>query len=158
MINKGTAMTDLITRLTAATEPSRKLDAEIVALLHDAIVKPYPPSTDFGPSAKWQFWSRDGAHFLGNESKWPVPHYTASLDAAMTLVPEDCHVNFGTYPKNCTYSFAKPWAQVWREGVFGRNESTAPTAALALCIAALRATRCQAPMETPYDIVQELEQ
>lgn len=82
-------MTDiagLIERLEAATGPDRELDAAIVAHLNNASVRRYPPQTDFGPGARWQFWSLDGAHFLGNESKFPVPALTASLDAALALV------------------------------------------------------------------------
>ena len=82
-------MTDiagLIERLEAATGPDRELDAAIVAHFNNASVRRYPPQTDFGPGARWQFWSRDGAHFLGSESKFPVPPLTASLDAALALV------------------------------------------------------------------------
>lgn len=81
-------MKDLIERLKLAVKPDPSLDAAIVAELHQAIVRPYPPTDDFGPKARWQFWSRDGAHFLANESKWPVLPYTKSIEAALTLMQE----------------------------------------------------------------------
>lgn len=113
--------TDLLAALEAATGPSRELDARILMLVTggseiDADYAASDPNRTCNPS-----------------------RYTHSIDAALTLVPEDCHINFGMYPANCTYSFAKPWAQVWRAGVYGRNESAAATPALALCIASLKA-------------------
>jgi len=71
--------------LTPLTGPSRDVDAMIVATLNNAIVKPYPVTDDFGPRNKWQFWSIDGKHFLGSESRFPVPAYTRSLDEAEDL-------------------------------------------------------------------------
>ena len=86
MAGERTDIAGLIERLEAATGPDQELDATIVAHLNNASVRRYPPQTDFGPGARWQFWSLDGAHFLGNESKFPVPPLTASLDAALALV------------------------------------------------------------------------
>lgn len=83
MTDKQTLL-DLADRVEAV-KPSERVDAAIVAALNNAIVKKYPPSTDFGPSARWQFWSKDGEHFLGNESKYPILSYTTSLDAAQAL-------------------------------------------------------------------------
>ena len=70
--------------LAGRIEAGENIAHEIVAALNNAIVKPYPPSTDFGPSARWQFWSKDGQHFLGNERKLPV-FDLGSLDAAKAL-------------------------------------------------------------------------
>jgi hypothetical protein len=72
-------------RVLAATGPDESIDAEIVAVLHDATVKRSPQTDDFGPRDRWQFWSRDGKHFLGGTRKFPVSHVTGSLDAAVAL-------------------------------------------------------------------------
>ena len=85
-MGERTDIAGLIERLEAATGPDRELDAAIVAHFNNASVRRYPPQTDFGPGARWQFWSLDGAHFLGSESKFPVPPLTASLDAALAPV------------------------------------------------------------------------
>lgn len=76
----------LIERLETVKEGSRELDAAIVAILNDCIVRPYPPTDDFGPRNKWQFWSSDGKHFLGSESKFPVQPFTTSIDAVAVLM------------------------------------------------------------------------
>lgn len=130
-------MTDLLTRLENAKEGSRELDALIVAELNDAMVTPYPPRADYGPGNQWQFWSRDGKHFLGNESapRFKIPHYTTSLDAALTLVPGgDWHWQVRQDP-SC-YRAAMISGKI-PDIKFVRG--AAPTPALALCIAALRA-------------------
>lgn len=80
------AIASLILRIEDAKGADREIDVEIVAHLNKATVRPYPPTDDFGPRDRWQFWSRDGEHFLGSESKYPVPAYTASVDAALALV------------------------------------------------------------------------
>lgn len=82
---------EVVERLEKGEGADRELDAEIVALLNDCIVKRYPPTDDFGPKATWQFWSNDGKHFIGSDSHSPtskffVPKLTASLDAAISLV------------------------------------------------------------------------
>lgn len=121
----------LAERCEKASGPDRELDAAIVAAMNNAIVKPYPPTDDFGPKDRWQFWSRDGAHFLGSEGKFPVKPVTASLDAAMTLVPESA------LAWNCGVSTGGNSAWVFD----GEDEHNAAAASvpLALVSAALRA-------------------
>lgn len=80
------SLSELLERVEACTGPDREIDAEIVAWLNNASVRRYPPTDDFGPRDRWQFWSLDGAHFLGSEGKFPVPPLTASIDAALALV------------------------------------------------------------------------
>lgn len=79
---------ELIAKLAEAKEGTSELDALIVACLNDALLKPYPPQTDFGPSNRWQFWSLDGAHFLGNEgaTRFKVERLTTSVDAILALI------------------------------------------------------------------------
>lgn len=77
---------DVYERAELAEGPDRELDALIIAKTIGAQLKPYPPSDDFGPKATWQFWSSDGRHFLGNESKFPVPELTKSVDAMISFI------------------------------------------------------------------------
>ena len=64
---------------------------------------------------------------------WASPHYTTSLDAALTLVPEGCWLSI---------EFAggsREWPVVETGGGCVPRKTQARTVALALCIAALRA-------------------
>ncbi len=127
---------ELAERCEQASGPGERLDAEIVAALNDALLKPYPPQTDFGPGQRWQFWSLDGKHFLGNEARPPfrVLPFTASLDAAMTLVVKDDRIELAGLNDSWT-AMINPTPS----GERGRWTGFAPTPALALCAAALRA-------------------
>ena len=78
----------LIEELKKAEKGSTELDARIVALLNNAVVKRYPPSDNFGPHDYWQFWSKDGKHFLGSESKFPIRPHTTDLQCAVDHIPE----------------------------------------------------------------------
>lgn len=130
------SMTPILTRLEEGG--SRELDAEIVALLNKATVRLYPPSDDFGPRAKWQFWSLDGAHFLGNESKFPVEPVTTSVDAALALAER---VLPGCDPGVCLEQRLETGRTIWA-GWVDLNPGTsqfAATPAAALCLAILKA-------------------
>jgi len=99
-------MIDLIRRLEAATGPDREIDADI-GRVFGRLKPPYPHDAGF--------------EYL---------RYTESLDAALTLVPEDCRWELGVYPM---LGFCGAvWTDVLHRG-FGR------TPAIALLIAALRA-------------------
>lgn len=134
-------MRDLIARIEAATGPDRALDVAIVAAITPGIVGvergPLAPDTcsylfRYDPPRAWS-------------ASWlPVPSYTASIDAALTLVPDDhwwevgrscgdnsAMRNFGAR-RGCFSARAVPWGASPRL-------SSAPTPALALCAAALRA-------------------
>ena len=108
-------MSDLIRDLEAATEGSRKLDVMIAAEL-----SPRSESvTSFG------------------ERSANIPYFTTSLDAARTLVPEEAAV---------TLEFGDGQAFASIAIALGNTPTgTAPTPALALCIAALTAQ--EAPPE-----------
>jgi hypothetical protein len=97
-------MTDLIQRLRAATGPDRELDAEIYRFI--------PVS--------------DRQHLV------VVPAYTASLDAAITLIPDglDWEVKTAPHRKGAIARVVSMDATFWAE---------AATPALALTIAALLA-------------------
>lgn len=121
-------MTDIIKRLEAATGPNRELDAEIACLSGDY-------KRDRG---------RDGM-LIEIETGYAVaggPKYTASIDAAMALVPD----GFATEKMSQWPLFA--YAQVWgmhecqgelmRQHEDGKWEAEAKTLPLAICIASLR--------------------
>lgn len=103
-------MNELIEKLKAATGPDRALD--------------------------WQIHLRDG--LLGVGMYGDHPPYTASLDAALTLVPDEPLSELtGKYDwqVECTNGGVTISARVGPEATL----SFANTAALALCIAALKA-------------------
>jgi hypothetical protein len=109
-------MTDLIglaERCEKATGPDRELEQDICDTVH-------------GPNYMPNVFQQDGSR---------IPRYTASLDAAMTLVPNGMGWSVNRYASGT-------WA---RAGVYednGRDPGyycDAATPALALCAAALRA-------------------
>lgn len=69
-------MTSLIDRLEKATEPSRELDALIEQAINPKVWMVNPPHMN-------------GSIALEGNPHWQEsPHYTSSLDTALTLVPE----------------------------------------------------------------------
>lgn len=125
---------ELIRALEAATGPSRELDVEIERLLGGL-----PKVT--GPKDPWgwhvergqagEFWRGEGAD--GREIKrFSVKRYTASIDAALTLVPEGCEWS------RHRGANGRMTMQVDGLGVVGQHGQAA-TPAIALAIAALRA-------------------
>lgn len=133
---------ELIARLEAATGPCRELDAAIAEAIGHTVKydKDHPRDTtpyyQPVPDYSWQ----------------PVPTYSASIDAALPLVPEGWHLAslgfihpdfrqvaerewqadiFGPVTWTETYDFPEPEYEA-----VGGN---APTPALAICIAALKA-------------------
>jgi hypothetical protein len=117
-------MTDLITRLEAATEGSRELDDEIArAMLEAKQPIRLMGMSDDEPSVP-VFQYADGS--TGTSLR-----YTTSLDAAVTLIPEgydwivaDVNGHVGGTPYAC---------------VGDETQHFGETPALAFCIAALRA-------------------
>jgi hypothetical protein len=128
------ALAELIARLEAATGPTPHLDAEIEAALRGGEPAYRTASRhQFGPSVVLNHGA--GNAWDGWES---APSFTGSLDAALTLVPEIWRV----------YALQEQYIDPphkWFAGLDRRREHTqsmigkAPTPALALCIAALRA-------------------
>ncbi|CAB4176800.1 hypothetical protein UFOVP1672_43 [uncultured Caudovirales phage] len=114
---------DLIERLSNASEGSRELDLAIVR-------------SGVGIPIVQEVWSDDDLLNVSNI----MPHYTTSIDAALTLVPEGWRV----YALQEEYT-DKPG--VWFAGLdhrtahykYGSMIGKAPHPALALCIAALQA-------------------
>lgn len=146
------ALPALIDRLQAATEGSRELDCHIAY------------AVDFQTEGTGRTW-RQLVDDIGFEyaaesvtrfnSFWrqAVPHYTTSIDASLSLVPEGWGWCVGDIhpPTEMYLESGLPWAEIWRRGLthsripgmlwdgIGRNGINAATPALALCIAALRA-------------------
>lgn len=142
------ALTDLIPKLEAAKEPSRALDLQIsVAVDFKGAFKPYRE----GEFYRWgaggdeiEFCNIDGDRIGCLDPAQFVPRWTASLDAALSLVPERHRWLLDRRP------FAEQRedgyrAQVYKQGFpYASDMHDMPTAwaatpALALCIASLKA-------------------
>jgi len=144
-------LSELIERIEAASEGSRELDA----LIHFSVdgkwigrLPTWPPSKVYRPAMETGLYmvvEGDG-YFYGDS----VPHYTASIDAAMTLAPQgDDHwpqiIYTSTNPNNAHRQMDR--AEIWVKGRSKANRGHARTPALALCAAALKAhqTKGDAP-------------
>lgn len=122
-----TDILDLARRCEQAGEPSRELDAAIdVAVFPDHRV--------------------DGDHVIDRMGFGkPVPHYTASLDAALSLVPEGCGwiSGWGQTRPDEPMGGAQITPSARYNGSFVSGEviaeAEAKTPAIALCAAALYA-------------------
>lgn len=125
------ALLDLAARVEALSGPDREVDAEI-AIAAKAV--PY----DFEPS----YWTAQWREMYGDRY-WSAPGYTASLDAAITLLPDGMGLRTERY-----------WTASHEGAVWSAEISTgglpdnplrvfecfdAATPALALTAAALRA-------------------
>lgn len=127
-------MKSLIAKLEAATEGSRELDAEIWRHLGLA------PAIGDGVW-DWKYMGNGAWHQSEMESTWgrhaAAPHYTTSLDAALTLVPDGLGRGCWAFSRD---HYGGCHADVWRNAEFNRKEhGSSKTPALALCIAALKA-------------------
>ena len=130
---------ELIARLEAATGPCRELDAAIMAVFY------VRDKRDIGVREGWQDEDYDNCLPVKSEvwvdrstDKWVSTHafkFTASIDAALTLVPE------GYFPV-IDFVFNRAWIRTAdgkdHPNIAQCNKPQA-TPALAICIAALRA-------------------
>lgn len=147
------ALAELIERLKKATGPDRELDAEIWRSAKGAEVWNYHDNSHIDSQIRCGAWTGtreshpDFEPGLDNVVTWryridrngdfdygELPSPTASIDAALTLVPEgwECIL----YTENNTaelYNTNPPR----KFGIKARAQGTAP--AIALCIAALKA-------------------
>lgn len=146
-------MGDLIARLEAATGADRELDAQItVALdiradwLRVARGEIYFDGEMIGAEPVIRFRDERMKRSAGNPPSGHCPAFTASIDAAMTLVPAaehwpdgdvafDLGVEYGIWTADFT-AFAKPGEDMSMASPLWVR---APTGPLALCIASLRA-------------------
>jgi hypothetical protein len=133
----------LAERCEAATGPDRELDAQIIiALEHpeyhfpDEVLNRKPSSWD---EAAGRF-RHDGS---GGSVSWPA--FTASVDAALTLVPEGWNDNVSWSAKK---QKARAWCEWMPEAPFAPSDwivhyGRGANRALAICAAALRARAAQ---------------
>ena len=112
-------MGDLVQELERATEGSRDLDQEIRKLL----VAQKLSAGQGGAEVR-----QDMGHWSLGYPDSNIPHYTTSLDAALTLVPPNVTWRVKGGPQKRQIS---AWVAGW--------DGYASTPALALCIAVLRA-------------------
>lgn len=123
---------DLIARLGKLSGPDRECDAQIALATNEV------PSEGHRPCAAVDV----GTFGVGSYGYWKAPAYTASIDAAMTLVPEG-HIADTQERRMNSALFERAeesWAQI--ESIDGGgtlSDATAQTVAIALCIAALKA-------------------
>jgi hypothetical protein len=118
---------ELAVRCEQATGPDRELDVAI----HTTV-------TSFEPRRAGVGWPK-GALIVPAFPGWQVlPAYTASLGAAMTLVPEGWRPVIDTASEEGA-ALVDIWAWVTVSPKPKRRHAKAATPALALCAAALRA-------------------
>jgi len=121
-------LTHLIALLKRADGPSRDLDYRLA----HAVGHPSRVPLELLP------------HLMeGSKAAKAVPLFTASLDAAVTLVPEGWEWSVRLSPHG---HFEAYHARKWESG---SDRSEAPTAALALCLAALRAREADETLSVP---------
>lgn len=124
-----TALLDLIQKIKGATGPDRELDAAIAVAItptrstDDDLIyaKARDPGNDATHPGHYFLQSRSGA------SCQTAPHYTSSIDSALTLVPEGSSVHL-----HILHGSAQAEVGIGNVGI-----DSPP--ALALCIAALQA-------------------
>jgi len=111
------SLADLLYRVLEGSGPDRELDAEIAVLIGGWERRWFGGDGHPSPGFYWRkgdySWTKDGD---------TPPYSTASLDAAVTLVPEECG-----------------WMVMSSAAKVGVWPSHGATPALALCAAALRA-------------------
>jgi len=139
------ALRDLIERMEAAKEGSRELDALIAVTIGEDLpasmgeAKPHlracRPNDNCAPGHYWLV-QRSGMSLRS------AKHYTTSIDAALTLVPEKCYPTMLTWNSMggeagfCRMIVRGPFRKDgWHEDRKGEGRSPA----LAVCIAALKA-------------------
>jgi len=129
----------VIEMLERATGPDARLDAVIACAVKFRDLRPAEPD-DFGGKYGYRPGDIKCEHgFL------MADRYTRSLDAALTLVPEGWSLDDLTTPdptskvRNCAEAEVMPFVGNDAGWPHGAQRAVAPTAPLALCIAALRA-------------------
>ena len=118
-------ITELITALEKATGPSRELDC-FIALAAGRARGVALRDMQTGPTDSQKSWM---ASSVVQKGAWFHPErYTASIDAALTLVPEG-------------WEWELAWNNNMAYATFGIApiEGESPSLAIALCIAALKA-------------------
>ena len=96
-------------------------------------------------------WVCGTQRWRGSQPDYDGPHYTASLDAAMSLVPSNCVWSAGDWKANghCASASVWPPEKDRPEGFHGIAQASTP--ALALVAAALRALSTQQKVDGAGD-------
>lgn len=139
----STAELERLAALCEAAGPDRELDARL------ALADNYECPRTCQTIAQMQDWSPHNT--IAEIAKWSdhdttafvLPRYTASIDAAMTLVPKN------VVGWRMDWSGLRAVVRMGFGGIPGTVESWAATPALALCAASLRAIA--ATQEQPND-------
>jgi len=129
-VEQGAALLELAARCEAGTGPDRELDCRIWWVLD-------------GLSISFE----DTVAIVADLHAWLAPYYTASLDAAMALVPEGHTIQMSDWDAEILRERG-PWQAIvlpfrargsLTDYTFTNRCDHAATAPLALCAAALRA-------------------
>jgi hypothetical protein len=136
----------LAKRCEQAAGPDRELDAEIEACLTGRVTHPHAPGyTLEKQDAEWKLARLAESGFISSARR-PARPYTASLDAAVTLVPEGYYWQVANGKRN--HSEPQACADLFVAHGPNRGDMSftvdAATPALALCAAALRARAAMA--------------
>lgn len=139
---------DLIALLEKAEAPSRELDQAIHLLvlpddLASKIIRGDMKVHEWSLGMGGICWRSDSGSSGGT---WPVRHYSSSIDAALTLVPDGFYGRlwFGPRPPHMNDVPVAIWSSDTQKmaSFFGPNgDHQSP--AIALCIAALKARKEQ---------------
>ena len=134
-------MNDLIARLGSVSEGSRELDARITVTLQlkpewlrgcDRDLVLVPPDPRFAPFSTYTV----AAGRYGPSVE--IAHYTTSLDAALTLVPEGMEWHVSNRGQIGAHRLC--FASIYGPPMVGSEcDANAATPALALCVASLKA-------------------
>jgi hypothetical protein len=136
-MNDNNTLLALAQRCEDAEGPDRELDTAVFAHLR--------PDLRIADKADLDRFPGDPIRFTNGFLLFKVPLFTASLDAALTLVPEGMIwmlTNSGTdHPTAPDFTKATAIVGDWRDTQLGLNVAATP--ALALCAAALKARAAQ---------------
>ena len=136
---------ELTAALEKASKPSRELDGYIYMLTLPASRR-RPVSWEVTPEGMIWAWTQNPPHAPGTGGWWATPpEYTASIDAALTLVPGEAFWNVLTDGLQPTTRFqAADATDAMADVGRGLEWHAAATPAIAICIAALAAIRASA--------------
>ena len=126
---------DLLARVLEGTGPDRELDADIEACLTGRVTHPRAPGWTFeAQNTELKLARLVDIRIISRASR-PTPPYTASLDAAITLVPEGWAVEL------VQALSGTPWHATLRGGsalvpIIGATAATPARALIAACLKA----------------------
>lgn len=138
---------NLPTLLESASGADRELDALIAVAVNAGSVPGARKEMSDDPAVRRQGYVRH--YFDGAKSLQESRRYTASLDAAMTLVPKGFGWRLWMPAED---SSERPRITIWGPGrTYAPHDTEAATPALALCSASLRAREAGEGQETQAD-------